>query len=85
MLELPCDSRASRQWSLASTTQARHNMDIMHLRMIHRLNDLDDFVADMQSSLTPNKSSEAVPASPPGVAELHGAVNDAKEWIQVLS
>lgn len=53
--------------------------------MIHRLDDLDDFVADMQSSLTPNKSSEAVSASPPGVAELHGAVNDAKEWIQVLS
>lgn len=53
--------------------------------MIHRLDDLDDFVADMQSSLTRNKSSEAVSASPPGVAELHGAVNDAKEWIQVLS
>ena len=57
----------------------------MHSRMIHRIDDLDDFVADMQPSLTPNKSSEALPASPPGVAELHGAVNDAKEWIQVLS
>ena len=53
--------------------------------MIHRSEDINDFVADIQSSLTPNKSSEAVPQSPPGDAELYGAVNDAKEWIQVLS